>query len=232
MPRRIIVTGASRGLGRALVEHFVRAGDRVLGCSSRSGDDPPEGGLHVDADVTDEGDVERLFATARRELGGLDALVNNAGVATMNPVALMPAARARRVIDVSMIGTFLCSRAAIRPLRASPSPRIVNLSSVAVPLRLEGEAVYAAAKAAVESFTRVLAREVGPLGITCNAVGPCPVPTQLTSGVPPERLEALVARQAIPRFGTPDDVVNVVEFFLAPTSGMVTGQVIYLGGIG
>ena len=233
VPRRILVTGASRGLGLALVEHFLAAGDRVVGCSSSpEGSVAASGYVHVRADVTNEQDVERLFARTREELGGLDVLVNNAGVAAMNPVALLPASRARQVLDVSVIGTFLCSRAAIRLLRASPAPRIVNLSSVAVPLRLEGEAVYVAAKAAVESFTRVLAKEVGPLGITCNAVGPCPVPTQLTSGVPPRKLDALVARQAIPRMGTPADVVNVVEFFLAPASGMVTGQVVYLGGVG
>jgi len=231
--RRVLVTGASRGLGRALVDRFLAAGDCVVGCSSTVGGELPSSQQyhHVAADVTQDAEVEELFRQVRSRLGGLDVLVNNAGVAAMNPVALTPAVHARRVMDVSMIGTFLCSRAAIRLLRRSAVPRIVNLTSVAVPLRLEGEAVYASAKSAVESFTRVLAREVGPLGITCNAVGPCPVLTDLTARVPKEKMEALIARQAIGRWGTADDVANVVEFFLSPASGLITGQIVYLGGV-
>jgi 3-oxoacyl-[acyl-carrier protein] reductase len=230
-PRRILVTGASRGLGLALVEHFVARGDRVVGCSSQPAPAEFEGYHHVRTDVTSEPDVTKLFADVRAELGGLDVLINNAGIASMNPVALMPAATARQVVDVSVMGTFLCSRAALRLLRSSVAPRIVNVSSVAVPLRLDGEAMYAAAKSAVESFTRIMAKEVGPLGITCNAVGPCPVPTRLTEAVPKEKMAALIARQAIPKWGSSADVVNVVEFFLSPASEMVTGQVVYLGGI-
>jgi 3-oxoacyl-[acyl-carrier protein] reductase len=117
-------------------------------------------------------------------------------------------------------------------MRGSSSARIVNLTSVAVPLRLQGEAVYAASKSALETFTRIAARELGPLGITCNAVGPSPIATALLAGVPKDRLGALIDAQAVSRWAVPDDVVNVVEFFLRPESSMVTGQVIYLGGAG
>ena len=106
-PRRILVTGASRGLGRALVEHFVAAGDRVIGCSSQPAPADPEGYRHVRADVSSEPEVGQLFAQVREQLGGLDVLVNNAGAASMNPVALMPTARARQVIDVSVLNDTL-----------------------------------------------------------------------------------------------------------------------------
>ena len=102
---------------------------------------------------------------------------------------------------------------------------------MAVPLRLEGEAIYAASKAAVEMLTRVLARELAPWGITCNAVGPTPIETDLIRNVPREKIDRLLASQAIPRFGRVDDVANVIDFFLRPESEFVTGQVIYLGGI-
>jgi 3-oxoacyl-[acyl-carrier protein] reductase len=98
-------------------------------------------------------------------------------------------------------------------------------------MRLEGEAIYAASKAAVEMLTRVLARELAPLGITCNAVGPTPIETDLIRGVPREKIERLLALQAFPRFGQPNDVANVVDFFLRPESDFVTGQVLYLGGV-
>ena len=102
---------------------------------------------------------------------------------------------------------------------------------MATPLRLEGELIYAASKAAVESLTEILARELGPTGVTVNAVGPTPVPTDLIKSVPPAKMEALLARQAIRRFGSLKDVINVVDFFLAPGSAFVTGQVVYLGGV-
>jgi 3-oxoacyl-[acyl-carrier protein] reductase len=231
-PRRVLVSGASRGLGLALAEHFLTLGDRVAGCARSAAGVSHERYLHFELDVTDEAAVVRMFQDLRARWAGLDVLVNNAGAASMNPVALTPLDSARRLLDANVLGTFLLTRQAIRLLRGSPCARIVNLTSVAVPLRLEGEAVYAAAKSAVETFTRITARELAPLGITCNAVGPSPVRTRLTERVPEDVMNRLLARQAIPRWAEPADVVNLVDFFLRPESGMVTGQVVYLGGVG
>jgi 3-oxoacyl-[acyl-carrier protein] reductase len=97
---------------------------------------------------------------------------------------------------------------------------------------LEGEAIYAASKSAVETLTRVLAHEYSSFGITCNTVGPCPIDTDLISGVPEAKIEALLNRQAIKRRAQPADVINAVNFFLKPESDMVTGQILYLGGVG
>ena len=109
--------------------------------------------------------------------------------------------------------------------------RIVNFATVATPLKLEGEAIYAASKAAVVSLTEVLARELGPFGITVNAVGPTPVKTDLIRSVPAEKMEALLDRQAVRRYGEFRDITNVTDFFLRPESDFITGQVIYLGGV-
>ena len=109
--------------------------------------------------------------------------------------------------------------------------RIVNLTSVAVPLKLEGEAIYAASKAAVISLTEVLARELAPMRITVNAVGPGPVATDLIRGVPEQKIKEIVARQAVKRMAEPRDVANVVDFFLSGESEMITGQTVFLGGV-
>jgi len=100
-----------------------------------------------------------------------------------------------------------------------------------VPMRLAGEAAYAASKAAVETLTRVLAHELGELGITCNAVGPTPIETDLIRGVPKKKIDEIVAALAVKRLGRFEDVANVVDFFVRPESGYVTGQVVYLGGV-
>jgi 3-oxoacyl-[acyl-carrier protein] reductase len=230
--RHILVTGASRGIGEALARHFLDLGDRVIGCGRGEASFEHDRYSHHRVDVTSEPDVRTLFDHLRREYKHLDCAINNAGAASMNPIALTPYATAKKIVDVNFLGTFLFTNAAIRLLRNSSCARIVNVTTVAVPLRLEGEAVYAASKSAVETFTKVTAREVGPMGITCNAVGTSPIRTRLLQGVSDEKLNALVKRQAVPKWADFRDVINVVDFFLKPESGLITGQVVYLGGLG
>ena len=136
----------------------------------------------------------------------------------------------RKIIDTNFIGTFLFCREAAKLMRRKGG-RIVNFATVATPLNLEGEAIYAASKAAVESLTRVMAREVAPFGITVNAVGPTPVKTDLIRSVPQDKMDALLARQAIRRFGEFRDISNVIDFMIKPESDFVTGQVVFLGGV-
>jgi 3-oxoacyl-[acyl-carrier protein] reductase len=229
--RYVLITGATRGLGRSLAEHYLAQGDTVIGCGRGAASLEAERYVHMCADVTDEDTVRAVFSQVRDRFGRLDVLINNAGVASMNLVALTPADVARRMMNTNFLGTFLFTQAGVRLLRRSRHPRIVNVSTVAVPLCLEGEAVYAASKSAVETFTRVTARELGRWGITCNAVGPSPVRTDLTRNVPEETMLRLVQRQAVPRWAEAADVANVVDFFLRPDSGLVTGQVVYLGGV-
>jgi 3-oxoacyl-[acyl-carrier protein] reductase len=234
--RYILITGTSRGLGRYLAEHYLAQGDFVIGCARSEavggGSISHEHYRHYQVDVTDALAVHALLREVQREMGRLDVLINNAGVANMNPLALTPVEVARRIMETNFLGTFVLSQAAIRLLRKSPAPRIVNLSSIAVPLRLAGEAVYASSKSAIETLTRVAARELGAFGITCNAVGPTPIDTDLLKGVGTEKIRRLVEQQAIPHMAQPRDVAHVVDFFLHPESHMITGQVIYLGGLG
>jgi 3-oxoacyl-[acyl-carrier protein] reductase len=230
--RRVLITGTTRGLGRYLADHYLSTGDCVIGCSRSDSSLEHERYLHKKVDITDELAVRNLAMDIRGRFGGLDVLINNAGVASMNPVALAPPASARRVIDTNFYGPVVLTHWAIRLLRRSPCGRIVNMSTIAVPLRLEGEAVYAASKSAVETYTRIVARELGPMGITCNAVGPSVIRTKLTEGVPEDKLQRLLDAQAIKRAATGADVANVIDFFLRPESALVTGQVVYLGGFG
>jgi len=230
--RHVLITGATRGIGEALARHCLASGDRVIGCARTAATVTHERYEHCCLDVGNGPAVDRLFAEVRRRWGTLDVLINNAGVAAMNAIALTPTDTARRVVETNVVGAFNVTRAAIRVMRRSPAGRIVNITSVAVPLRLEGEAIYAASKSALEMFTRIAAREVAPFGITCNAVGPGPARTRLTAGVPEAKLQTVIAAQAVRRWTEAADVVNVVEFFLRPESGMVTGQIVYLGGVG
>ena len=230
--RRVMITGATRGIGKALAEHYLEAGDEVVGCGRTPSALSHPNYTHRCVDVTVAAEVDQLFEELRAKFVKLDVLINNAGTASMNSLALTPFESAQRIVDTNLLATFAFTKAAVRLMRGSGTARIVNLTTVAVPLRLEGEAIYAASKSAVETFTRVAARELGPLGITCNAVGPSPIDTGLIAGVPKAKLQAMIAAQAVRRWAVPDDVVNVIDFFLRPESSMITGQVIYLGGAG
>jgi 3-oxoacyl-[acyl-carrier protein] reductase len=226
----ILVTGSGRGIGRHLAEHFAALGTHVVGCSRSSVDWSLDGYTHVVADVTREDHVKALLGNIRRRFSRLDVVVNNAGVAAMNAALLTPVATIDRIMAVNFRGTVLVCREAAKIMVRRRYGRIVNLGTVAVPMRIEGEALYAASKSAVVAFSQILARELGPVGITVNVVGPSPIDTDLLRGVPAERIDRIVEGQAIKRRGRFEDVTNVVEFFARPESGFITGQVLYLGG--
>lgn len=230
--RVMVITGTRKGIGRHLAHYYVEQGFEVIGCSRGVLEDAPADHYeHIELDVGDETAVRRLFAGVRRRYGRLDALINNAGVASMNHALLTPAASLHKVLDVNVVGSFLACREGAKVMKRSGGGRIVNFSTVAVPLRLAGEAVYTASKAAVESLTRVLAREFADLGITVNAVGPTPIATDLIRNIPEKKIQALIERQAIRRLGEMQDVTNVIDFFLRPESDFITGQIVYLGGV-
>lgn len=227
----MLVTGTRKGIGRALVEHYLDSGYRVFGCSRGPFEGSLPGYRHFEVDVTDEPGVQEMLQTVRKEAGRLDVLINNAGVASMNHILLTPASSMQRIVDTNIIGTALCCREAAKVMKGNAFGRIVNFATVATPLKLEGEALYASSKAAIVSLTEVLARELATFGITVNAVGPTPVPTDLIRSVPKKKMDALLNRQAIKRFGEMNDIVNVLDFFLNRQSDFVTGQTIYLGGV-
>lgn len=229
--KQVVITGTRKGIGYSLAEHYLAQGWGVIGCSRGGASIQHPNYKHYSLDVSDESAVIDMARAVKRAHGSVDALLNNAGIASMNHSLLTPASTVNQVMQTNVVGTFLFCREFAKLMRTTEQPRIVNFTTVAHPLNLEGEAIYAASKAAVESLTRIMARELAELRITVNAVGPTPVQTDLVKGVPAEKMDALIARQAIPRYGKVEDVINAVDFFLRPSSDFITGQVLYLGGV-
>ena len=227
----IVITGTRKGIGKALAEHYLNTSWHVAGCSRGESSIKHPAYTHFALDVSDEAAVVKMARTLKKQFGKVDALLNNAGIASMNHALLTPASTVNRILQTNVVGTFLFCREMAKLMRRTEAGRIVNFTTIAHPLNLEGEAIYAASKAAVESLTRIMARELAELKITVNAVGPTPVETDLIRGVPSEKMDALLARQAIPRMGDVKDVINAVEFFVRPESDFITGQVLYLGGV-
>jgi 3-oxoacyl-[acyl-carrier protein] reductase len=184
----------------------------------------------VPVDVGDEDAVRAMFRSIRERHGRLDVIVNNAAVASMNHSLLTPGSAVEAIFATNVKGVFYVCREGAKLMRKRSYGRIVNIGTAVVPLRVEGEAAYAASKGAVETLTRVLARELAEFGITCNVVGPTLVDTAIIRGVPEEKLQRIVERLAIKRLATFADVTNAVDFFVRRESDYVTGQVLYLGG--
>lgn len=229
--KTLVITGTRKGIGLSLAQHYLEQGWRVVGCSRGDGSIEHTNYSHYSLDVSDEQAVISMARDIKKAHGHIDALVNNAGIASMNHALLTPGETVNRILQTNVIGTFLFCREMAKLMRKSDAPRIVNFTTVAHPLNLEGEAIYAASKAAVESLTRILSRELAELKITVNAIGPTPIDTDLIKGVPPAKMDALIARQALPRLGQVSDVINAIDFFIAPQSDFITGQIIYLGGV-
>lgn len=225
-----VVTGARKGIGRHLAEHLLAQGWDVVGCGRSPDGWSAERFDYVQADVADEPQVLALFRHVVQRYGRLDALINNAGLASMNHSLLTPVSTVEKTLRANVTGTFLMSREAAKMMRKRKFGRIVNLSSAVVPMRLTGEAAYLASKSAVETMSQVMAHELAEFGITVNVVGPGPTATDMIRGVPEKKIAELLQRFAIKRLTTLEDIANVVSFFLRPESSAVTGQVLYLNG--
>jgi 3-oxoacyl-[acyl-carrier protein] reductase len=223
----VVVTGASRGLGRFCAEQLHARGYRVVGVG-RNPDAKAPFEIRL-ADVSDADSVVAALKDLRRDQS-VYALINAAGIASMNLVLTTPAETVKRIIETNLVGTIFCCQQIAPALVKRGVGRIINFSTLGVPLAIKGEAIYIASKAGVEGFTRVFARELAPHGVTVNAIAPGPIDTALIAKVPKEKVDAVVRQQIIPRQGTPEDVWNIVSQLLAPESSMISGQTLVVGG--
>ena len=227
----VLITGTRKGIGRYLAEYYVKKGFLVEGCSRKTPDWKLPGYQHHRVDITEEDQVKGMFTSIQQRHGRLDVVINNAGIASMNHFLLTPGETAARIFKTNLLGTFLICRESSKLMKKHRFGRIINFSTVAVPMNLEGEAIYASSKGAVVHFTKVIARELAGFDITCNVIGPTPIETDLIRTVSKEKIERIVNNLAIKRMGRFEDIANVIDFFIKPESDYITGQVIYLGGI-
>lgn len=227
----IVITGTSRGIGLSLVKRYIKKGHTVIGCSRSENDYENKNYHHFQVDLSNEEEINKFAHSIRKQFGNIDVLINNAGIASMNHFMFTPLETAKKVMTTNFFAPFAMTRACVGLLKKSCNPRIINFSTVAVPFNLDGELAYVASKSAVEAMTKILAKELAQFKITVNAVGPTPVKTFLTAKVPENKINALLDRQAIKRFGEFEDIGNVIDFYIQPSSEFVTGQIIYLGGV-
>ncbi|MBR6404544.1 MAG: 3-oxoacyl-[Eubacterium sp.] len=235
-----IVTGGGRGIGRAISLKLASEGANVVICDIVINEAAEETVKLIEeqgvkaaaykADVTSSEDAENLFKQATEEFGKVDILVNNAGVTRDNLIMKMKEEEFDLVIATNLKGTYNMMKAAARPMMKNRYGRIVNISSVVGVYGNAGQVNYSASKAGVIGMTKSLAKELGSRGITCNAVAPGYIETDMTKVLPEEVKAAMVKNIALGRAGQPEDVAKVVAFLASDEAAYVTGQVIECAG--
>lgn len=225
--KHLVISGASRGLGLFIARSALKEGYSVTGLARTP--EPNAGFPILPCDVSDPTSVASCFAKLRKE--PLWGLINAAGAASMNLHLTTPPETMQKLIGCNLLGSMYCCAEAGKIFVRRKAGRIINFSSIAVALGLEGEASYVAAKAGIEGFTRAFAREMASFGVTVNVVAPGPIPTRLIAGVPEEKIHALRKRQVLPRALCLEDVWNVVSWLLDERSASLSGEVFHVGGI-
>lgn len=226
-----VITGTRKGIGKDLCNYYLAKGHIVAGCSRGESTIIHENYIHYVIDIADEKAVVHMIADIRRQFGRIDVLLNNAGIASMNHLLMTPYSTLEDIFKTNVFGTFIFIREASKVMMKNKYGRIVNFVTVATPLRLAGEAAYSASKASIVNLTEVAAKELANFNITVNAIGPTPVPTDLIKNIPKDKMNLLLDRQVIKRYGEINDIVNVIDFFINRRSDFITGQVLYLGGV-
>ena len=235
-----VVTGSGRGLGKAIALKLAEMGANIVlnditvsDSIDATAEEFRAAGYNVaitKGDVRNADDVKEMVKAAVDNFGSLDILVNNAGITKDKPMLMMSEEDWDAVLDINLKGAFICTKAAGKIMLKQKSGKIINIASVAGRYGNPGQANYSASKAGLIGLTKTTAKELGPKGITCNAVTPGLIQSKMTEVLPEDVKQNYLKNIALGRFGTPEDIADVVAFLASPASNYVTGQVIDIDG--
>ena len=223
----IIVTGASRGLGRAISERLLSSKFEIFGLARNITNVPFES---MSCDVSSYDDVKQVAKALKRGGKKVSGLINAAGIASMNLAVTTPPQTAEKIIKTNLLGTIYCCQLLSPMIFRHKTGSIINFSTIAVALGLKGESIYVASKAGIEGFTRAFAREMADFNINVNCIAPGPIDTSLLNGVTPAQIAKIVSQQIFQRQFTSDAVCDLVEVLLDSRSKALSGQVLHVGG--
>ncbi len=224
----IIVTGASRGIGKAITERLAETGETVIGLARSTDSLEIEG---IQCDVTDYASVKQAARNVKMMNTPVRAFINAAGVASMNLAVTTDESTVQKLIQTNLVGTIFCCQLFAPIMLRQKHGSFINFSTIAVALALKGESVYAASKAGVESFSRTFAREVADFNVRVNCIAPGPIRTDLLRGITDTQIERITAQQIVPKQFQKSDVCDLVELLLDSRADSLSGQTLHIGGV-
>jgi 3-oxoacyl-[acyl-carrier protein] reductase len=227
--KKIIVTGCSQGIGLFVANELLKLNYEVYGISRKKPTSEFKFNF-IECDVSNSESVKEVFLKFRRDLD-VYALINVAGVASMNLLMSTPDNTIKRIIETNLLGSIYCTKAIIPPMIKSKMGRIINFSSIAVRIGAKGEATYIASKGGVEAFSRSIARELSPANITVNTISPAYIETRLSSSLPATIKKTVIERQIIESECSLSDVFDCIKLILSPESKKITGEIFNIGGV-
>lgn len=223
----IVVTGASSGIGKAITNRLVSNGHKVFGISRNISELTVEG---MGCDVSSYEQVKKVSDYLKSKKKYISAIINTAGIASMNLALFTPNKITHSLISTNLLGTIYCCQLLSPLMIRRKQGSIINFSTIAVSLGLKGESIYVASKAGVEGFSKSFAREMADFNVNVNCIAPGPIKTNLLKGITDNQIEKIVNQQIIKKVFLPDDVCNVVDILLDKKSNSITGQVLHVGG--
>jgi 3-oxoacyl-[acyl-carrier protein] reductase len=224
----IVVTGASKGLGKAICNRLISKNIPVLGLARNvDGISFPS----MECDVSSYDEVKKVVQQLKKDKVNVLALINAAGIASMNLAITTPPKISQNIIHTNLLGTIYCCQLIAPLMLRNRIGSIINFSTIAVALGLKGESIYAASKAGVEGFTRSFAREMADFNVRVNCIAPGPINTNMLNGITSEQIERIVSQQIIPKQFTSDSVSDLIEILLDERCQSLSGQILHVGGV-
>jgi 3-oxoacyl-[acyl-carrier protein] reductase len=227
--KTVLITGSSRGIGKVLATHFLHNGADVIGIARQAHKD----GRYkcYAADLSSVDDIKHAFRQITEDYLKIDIVINNAAVLTSNYAVKITDDQAKDMLAVNVLAPFVVIKESLKLMKHIPYGRIVNISSMAVPLEPMGDSLYASTKAALETMTNILAKEVAFLNITCNTLGVSAIETDMLKQLNREKVDKVVKSLPIPRYADNWDINYVIDFFCSEKASYITAQTVYLGGV-
>jgi 3-oxoacyl-[acyl-carrier protein] reductase len=229
--KTVLVTGSTRGVGKAITDHFLSKQATVVGFARSKAENTHKNYLHFQLDLAQPDEIVKAFQNMNKQGISIDIVINNAAILTSQYSMIMPIKAASDMVNINLLAPFIVSREAAKMMKKTKWGRIINIGSMARTLEPVGDSMYAASKAGLETLSNVMAKEFSSFNTTCNTLAISAIESDMLRQLPREKVDEIIATLPLKSYAKIEDVINIIDIFSSPKSNQITGQTLYLGGV-